>query len=45
MPIPDVAFPERQGSEGPAVVFDTKGEVYHFVAPRHQALKRRVVYL
>ncbi|WP_158809658.1 type IV secretory system conjugative DNA transfer family protein [Beijerinckia sp. L45] len=43
--IPNLAFPESQSWDGPAVVLDTKGEVYRAVGDRRRALGREVVCL
>jgi len=43
--IPNLAFPEAGSWDGPAVVLDTKGEVFRAVADRRRALGRKVVCL
>jgi type IV secretion system protein VirD4 len=43
--IPNLAFPELQSWAGPAVVLDSKGEVYRAVADRRRLLGRKVVCL
>ncbi len=41
--IPNLAYPEPQAWNGPAVVIDPKGEVYQAVAGRRRVLGRRVI--
>jgi type IV secretion system protein VirD4 len=43
--IPNLAFPELRSWDGPAVVLDTKAEVYRAVGDRRRALGRKVVCL
>ena len=43
--IPNLAFPEAGSWDGPAVVIDTKGEVYRAVGDRRRALGREVICL
>ena len=43
--IPNLAFPEAGSWDGPAVVIDTKGEVYRAVGDRRRALGRKVICL